>query len=83
MASQYFCTILTTEKTKGNSVWPHGYETRKLDNAPVYGIQGGMGLPGFTVKPQETHTSLYHLRRSRGISCNCARFRKTAARTPS
>lgn len=54
VASQYFCTIVTTEKTKGNSVWATRYETNKLNNAPVYGIQGGLGMPGFTLEPDQT-----------------------------
>ncbi len=59
VASQYFCTIITTENTKGNSVWATRYETRKLDNAPVYGIQGGLGMPGFTLEPQGTKTESF------------------------
>jgi YidC/Oxa1 family membrane protein insertase len=54
VASQYFCTIVTTEKTKGISSWATRYDTRKLDNARVYGIQGGIGMPAFSLAPGQS-----------------------------
>ncbi len=54
VASQYFCTIVTTQKTKGISAWATRYDTRKLDNARVYGIQGGIGMPAFRLGPGES-----------------------------
>lgn len=54
VASQYFCTIVTSEKTPGVSVWARRFDTHKLNDTPVYGIQGGLGLPGFTVEPGAT-----------------------------
>ena len=54
VASQYFCTIVTTEKTKGISAWATRYDTRKLDNARVYGIQGGIGMPAFSLAPGQS-----------------------------
>ena len=54
VASQYFCTIVTTEKTKGISAWATRYDTRKLNNVPVYGIQGGIGMPAFRLAPGQS-----------------------------
>ena len=54
VASQYFCTIVTTEKTKGISAWATRYDTRKLDDARVYGIQGGIGMPAFSLAPGQS-----------------------------
>jgi YidC/Oxa1 family membrane protein insertase len=54
VASQYFCTIVTTEKTKGISAWATRYDTRKLDDARVYGIQGGIGMPAFRLTPGQS-----------------------------
>ncbi|HEY5743776.1 MAG TPA: membrane protein insertase YidC, partial [Terrimicrobiaceae bacterium] len=54
VASQYFCTIVTTAKTKGISSWATRYDTRKLNNVPVYGIQGGLGMPAFRLAPGES-----------------------------
>ncbi len=54
VASQYFCSIVTTEKTKGISAWSTRYDTKKLNNTPVYGIQGGLGMPGFSLAPNQS-----------------------------
>jgi YidC/Oxa1 family membrane protein insertase len=54
VASQYFCTIVTALKTKGVSAWATRYDTRKLNDVPVYGIQGALGMPGFTLAPGQS-----------------------------
>jgi YidC/Oxa1 family membrane protein insertase len=61
VASQYFCTIVTTEKTKGISAWATRYDTRKLDDARVYGIQGGIGMPAFRLTPGESLTESFQI----------------------
>lgn len=53
VASQYFCTIVTSPEARGLSVWARRFDTRKQNNTPVYGIQGAMGLPGFRLGPGE------------------------------
>lgn len=59
VASQYFCTLVTSEKTKGTSAWAKRYETRKMNDTPVWGMQGGLGMPGFSLKPGETTTESF------------------------
>ncbi|MEI6339447.1 MAG: membrane protein insertase YidC, partial [Verrucomicrobiota bacterium] len=54
VASQYFCTIVTTEKTKGVSVWASRLDVDPLSATPIHGIQGGLGMPKFTLAPGET-----------------------------
>ncbi|HEY5705698.1 MAG TPA: membrane protein insertase YidC [Terrimicrobiaceae bacterium] len=54
VASQYFCTIVTTLKDKGVSAWATRYDTRKLNDVPVYGIEGGLGMPAFTLAPGQS-----------------------------
>jgi YidC/Oxa1 family membrane protein insertase len=54
VASQYFCTIVTTAKTRGASVWATRFDTRRLNDVPVYGIQGGLGMPAFTLAPGQS-----------------------------
>ena len=54
VASQYFCTIVTAEKTKGNSAWATRYDTSDPKDARVYGIQGGIGMPAFTLAPGQS-----------------------------
>lgn len=53
VASQYFCTILTSPDNAGASVWAKRFDTKKQNNTPVYGIQGAMGLPGFRLAAGE------------------------------
>ena len=54
VASQYFCTIVTSERAEGNAAWATRFDTRKLNDSPVYGIQGALGMPGFTLAPGES-----------------------------
>lgn len=45
VASQYFCTVLTPEKTTGTGAWASRFDTKKLNDMPVFGIQGAIGMP--------------------------------------
>ena len=54
VSSQYFCTIVTTQNTKGLSAWATRFDTRKLNDVPVYGIEGGLGMPAFTLAPKQS-----------------------------
>ena len=58
VASQYFCTIVTSEEPAA-SVWAKRFDTKKQNNAPVFGIQGAVGLAGFSVAPGETVTKKF------------------------
>jgi len=60
VTSQYFCTIVTT-KDPGTSVWARRFDTKKQNNTPVFGIQGAIGLPGFTVAPGNTVTRTFEI----------------------
>ncbi|HVE15798.1 MAG TPA: membrane protein insertase YidC, partial [Chthoniobacterales bacterium] len=52
VTSQYFCTILSAQDVKGTSVWSARFVMPHAPEAPlVHGIQGSLGLPGFTVEP--------------------------------
>jgi len=53
VTSQYFCTIVTTEKTKGSSVWATRFNAQKLNETNVLGMQGALGLPPFSLAPGE------------------------------
>ena len=54
VTSQYFCTIVTTERTKGISAWASRFDTHKVNNTPVYGIQGGLGMPELKIGAGES-----------------------------
>jgi YidC/Oxa1 family membrane protein insertase len=58
VASQYFATLVTSEKTKGNSVWAKRFDTEK-GGKHAFGMQGGLGMPGFTLQPGEAVTETF------------------------
>jgi len=61
VTSQYFCTILTAESADGVSTWARRFDTHKADGRPIFGMQGGMGLPGFTVEPGQSITQKFQI----------------------
>ncbi|HEY5777543.1 MAG TPA: membrane protein insertase YidC [Terrimicrobiaceae bacterium] len=61
VASQYFCTIVTAEKTKGSSAWATRYDTSNTKDARVYGIQGGIGMPAFTLAPGQSLSESFQI----------------------
>ena len=60
VASQYFCTILSS-KEAASSVWARRFDTKKLNNSPVFGIQGAIGLDGFSLEPGATVTRQFEI----------------------
>lgn len=59
VASQYFTSIVTAENTKAADVWATRYDTHRQDNTPVYGMEGALVMPGFTVQPGATVTETF------------------------
>jgi len=53
VTSQYFCTLVTAEKTKGSAVWASRFNAQKLNETAVLGMQGALGLPPFSLAPGE------------------------------
>ncbi|GAB4175499.1 MAG: membrane protein insertase YidC [Terrimicrobiaceae bacterium] len=51
VASQYFCTVITPEKTTGTAAWASRFDTKKLNDMPVFGIQGALGMPPIELAP--------------------------------
>ena len=60
VTSQYFCTIVTA-KDPASSVWARRFDTKKQNNAAVFGIQGAVGLGGFAVAPGSTVTRKFEI----------------------
>lgn len=56
VTSQYFCTIATVKGTPANGAWAMRFDTRKQNNTPVYGIEGGLVFPEFSLQPGQTQT---------------------------
>ena len=62
VSSQYFATVLSmSAKARGNSVWAKRYDTHRLNDSPVFGMQGAIGLAGFTVAPGATVTKAFEI----------------------
>jgi len=59
VASQYFCTIVSTDATKGASVWASRFDSRRTDNVHVFGIEGGLGMPAFTIEPGQSQSEKF------------------------
>ncbi|MEI6035152.1 MAG: membrane protein insertase YidC [Verrucomicrobiae bacterium] len=60
VASQYFCTIVTSKEPSA-SVWSKRFDTKKANNTPVFGIQGAVGLNGFSLAPGATATKSFEI----------------------
>ncbi len=54
VASQYFCSIVTSQGARGTGAWAERYESPSPDNHTVHGIEGGLILPGFQLAPGAT-----------------------------
>ena len=60
--SQYFCTIVTSLDVKGQSVWSTRFVVPGSPaGAPMYGIQGAIGLPGFTIDAGKSLTQKFQI----------------------
>ena len=50
VASQYFCTVVTPQGgTPAKSVWAKRFDAPQLNAKPVFGIKGGLVLPGLKI----------------------------------
>lgn len=63
VASQYFSTILSVAEggSQGVQAWATRFPIPTADGSKVFGIQGAMGLPGFSLAPGETRTQDFRI----------------------
>lgn len=63
VASQYFCTVVACEGGQsGTAVWARRFPVEGAKSSrPVYGVQGALGLPGFTIEPGGTVTQKFEI----------------------
>src|SRR5262245_43405551 len=62
VSNQFFAALITPLGTKATDVWAQRFEARrKNDGQPEYGIEGAMGMPGFTLQPGQTATVQFQL----------------------
>jgi YidC/Oxa1 family membrane protein insertase len=58
--NQYFATIVTALGDKGTSVWARRFPMTLADQ-PSFGIEGALGMPGFTLQPNESKQEKFSL----------------------
>ena len=61
MSDQFFTTILTPLNSKGLEIWAQRFEIKPSPTATLAGMEGAMGLPGFTVQPGQTNTQRFQI----------------------
>ena len=62
VSNQFFATLITPLGAKSTEVWAQRFEARKKDDGqPEYGIEGAMGMPGFTVAPGQSASMQFQL----------------------
>jgi YidC/Oxa1 family membrane protein insertase len=61
VTSQYFCTIVSALDVQGSSVWAARFSTAPLSQPTLYGIQGELGLPGFTLEAGKSITQKFQI----------------------
>jgi YidC/Oxa1 family membrane protein insertase len=62
VTSQYFCTIVTALDVQGVSVWAARFQApNPLAGQQVHGIQGEIGLPGFTIDAGKTISQKFQI----------------------
>jgi YidC/Oxa1 family membrane protein insertase len=60
VTSQYFATIVSSSEP-GSSVWARRFDTKKQNNTPVFGVQGAIGLDGFSLAPGASVTKTFEI----------------------
>jgi len=62
VSNQFFVTLIAPLEAKATGVWAERFEARKTEaGQPEYGIEGALGMPGFTVPPGQSATVRFQL----------------------
>ena len=62
VASQYFCTIVTSQNGSATkAVWAKRFDAPKLNGAPVFGVQGGLIQSGLSLAPGARETRTFQI----------------------
>ncbi|MFM8983041.1 MAG: membrane protein insertase YidC, partial [Spartobacteria bacterium] len=62
VASQYFCTVVTPQgNTAVKSVWAKRFDAPELSGKHVFGVKGGLVLPGLSLAPGATETRSFQI----------------------
>jgi YidC/Oxa1 family membrane protein insertase len=61
VSSQFFTTLVTPLDAKANEVWARPFDAQNAGGEKLLGIEGAMGMPGFTVQPGQTQTLRFQI----------------------
>ena len=61
VTNQFFATLITPLSAKPTSVWARQFDVTTWPEFKVNGIEGAMGMPGFTVEPGGTYVAQYQI----------------------
>ncbi|MDQ6808624.1 MAG: membrane protein insertase YidC [Verrucomicrobiota bacterium] len=59
--NQFFATLVTPLSAKATEIWGHRFEIKRPDAAPLLGIEGALGMPGFQLQPGQTVTQKFQI----------------------
>ncbi len=61
MSNQFFTSIVTPLDGKVSEVWARPFEFPYPDSPPLLGMEGAMGMPGFTLQPGQSGTQRFQI----------------------
>jgi len=61
VTNQFFTTILTPLNAKVAETWGQPFEIKRAEGAPLQGMDGAMGMPGFVLQPGQSSTVRFQI----------------------
>ncbi len=61
MTDQFFATLVSPLSVKATEVWAQRFEIKQGGTAPLLGIEGALGMPGFALPPGQTVTQKFQI----------------------
>ena len=61
VSNQFFTSIVTPLGTKATELWARTFEVQPPGAPQVLGIEGAMGMPGFTLQPGQSQTLRFQI----------------------
>ncbi len=74
MSNQFFATIVTPLNGPATEIWARPFEMPHEGTSPLRGLEGAMGLPGFTLQPGETNTQRFQIYAGPKLYAQLAKF---------
>jgi YidC/Oxa1 family membrane protein insertase len=61
VTDQFFATLITPLSGRADSVWSRRFDATRWTHAKVGGIEGAIGMPGFSVEPGRSHVAQFQI----------------------